>query len=95
MHSRRALLYMPGDNWKMSTKSLTLDVDSICMDMEDGAAVNKKAEARSTIVKALQEYKGGNRSHPTMRAIAAGLTDQDMADLAAYYATNDGKVAAK
>src|SRR4051812_27335940 len=35
------------------------------------------------IVKALQGYKSGERSHPTMRAIAAGLSDQDMADLAA------------
>lgn len=47
------------------------------------------------IVKALQEYKAGNRSHPTMRAIAAGLTDQDMADLAAYYASDSTKSAAK
>jgi citrate lyase beta subunit len=46
---------MPGDNWKMITKSITLGVDSICMDMEDGAAINKKAEARATIAKALQE----------------------------------------
>jgi len=37
------------------------------------------------IVKALQEYKAGERSHPTMRGIAEGLTDQDMADIAAYY----------
>jgi cytochrome c553 len=37
------------------------------------------------IVKALQEYQSGERSHPTMRAIAAGLTEQDMANLAAYY----------
>jgi cytochrome c553 len=37
------------------------------------------------IVRALQEYKTGNRTHPSMRAIAASLTDQDMADLAAYY----------
>jgi len=47
------------------------------------------------LVKALQEYKAGNRSHPTMRAIAAGLTDQDMADLAAYYASDSMKSAAK
>lgn len=37
------------------------------------------------IVKALGEYKSGARSHPSMHAIAAGLTEQDMADLAAYY----------
>lgn len=37
------------------------------------------------IVSALKAYKTGERSHPTMKAIAASLTDQDMADLAAYY----------
>jgi cytochrome c553 len=47
------------------------------------------------IVKALQGYKSGERSHPTMRAIAAGLTDKDMADLAAYYAADDMKTAGK
>jgi len=47
------------------------------------------------IVKALQEYKNGNRSHPSMRAIAAGLSDKDMADLAAYYASEPVKSAAK
>ena len=47
------------------------------------------------IVKALQEYKSGERGHPTMRAIAAGLNDQDMADLAAYYSAGAAKTAAK
>jgi cytochrome c553 len=37
------------------------------------------------IVKALQSYKTGERNHPTMRGIARGLTDADMADIAAYY----------
>lgn len=34
---------------------------------------------------ALNEYKKGARSHPTMDAIAGSLSDQDIADLAAYY----------
>ena len=37
-------------------------------------------------MKALQEYKSGERTHPSMRAIAASLSDKDMADVAAYYA---------
>ncbi|HYJ18621.1 MAG TPA: cytochrome c [Burkholderiales bacterium] len=37
------------------------------------------------IVSALKAYKAGDRSHPTMKAIAASLSEQDMADLAAYY----------
>lgn len=38
------------------------------------------------IVSALKAYKEGQRSHPTMQGIAAGLSEQDMQDLAAYYA---------
>jgi cytochrome c553 len=41
------------------------------------------------IVKSLQDYKSGARKHPTMSGIAATLSDQDMADLAAYYVTNE------
>ncbi|NRF68080.1 cytochrome c4 [Aquincola sp. S2] len=34
---------------------------------------------------ALDAYRKGDRKHPSMRAIAASLTDQDIADLSAYY----------
>lgn len=37
------------------------------------------------IVAALNAYKKGERKHPTMRGIADTLSDQDMADVAAYY----------
>ena len=37
------------------------------------------------IVAALNAYKKGERRHPTMRGVALVLTDQDMADVAAYY----------
>jgi cytochrome c553 len=47
------------------------------------------------IVKALQAYRSGERTHPTMRAIAADLSDQDMADLAAFYASESTRSAAK
>ena len=39
------------------------------------------------MVNALQAYKSGARSHPSMRGIAQSLSDQDMADLAAYYSS--------
>ena len=38
------------------------------------------------ISSALHAYKKGDRKHPTMDAIADSLSDQDMADVAAYYA---------
>ena len=37
------------------------------------------------IVNALKAYQSGERSHPTMRAQAAGLTETDMQDIAAYF----------
>ena len=35
---------------------------------------------------ALRAYKTGERSHPSMRGIAASLTEKDILDLSAYYA---------
>ena len=37
---------------------------------------------------ALHEYKKGERKYPTMRGIADSLSDQDIADLAAYYSAS-------
>ena len=42
-------------------------------------------QSASYITAALNAYKGGDRKHPTMRAIADTLKDQDIADVAAYY----------
>lgn len=39
------------------------------------------------VVKALQDYRAGGRKHPSMNGVAGSLSDQDMADLAAYYAS--------
>ena len=47
------------------------------------------------IVSALRAYKSGERRHPSMRAIAASLSDQDMADLAAFYASRSTKSASR
>ena len=59
MHSRRALLYMPGDDRRKIEKATTLGVDCICMDMEDGTAISKKAEARAVISQAMKELDFG------------------------------------
>ena len=38
------------------------------------------------IASALTAYRSGDRKFPTMRSVASSLTDQDIADIAAYYA---------
>ena len=42
-------------------------------------------QSRAYLVNALKAYRSGERSHPSMRGIAASLTDKDMEELAAYY----------
>src|SRR4051794_37682624 len=39
------------------------------------------------LLKALKDYKSGARANPMMSAFAATLSDQDMEDLAAFYAS--------
>ncbi len=43
-------------------------------------------QSEKYIASALNAYKTGERNHPSMVGISRGLSDQDMADLAAYYA---------
>jgi cytochrome c553 len=42
------------------------------------------------IAAALDGYRKGDRKHPSMRGIAGSLTDQDIADLAAFYESHGG-----
>ena len=80
MHSRRALLYMPGDDRRKIEKATTLGVDSICMDMEDGVAAKKKVEARSVIAQAMKELDFGDSERCIrINSIGSGLEKQDLA----------------
>jgi citrate lyase beta subunit len=76
---------MPGDDWKKITKALTLGVDCICMDMEDGVALNRKAEARATIAKALQELDfGTSEKLARINAVGSGLEQDDIRAVLSY-----------
>ncbi|HRQ33038.1 MAG TPA: CoA ester lyase [Anaerolineales bacterium] len=79
MRARRAILYMPGDDRRKIQKATTLGVDSICMDMEDGVAANKKAEAREVIAGAMKELDFG-KSERCIRInqIGSGLEKRDL-----------------
>jgi cytochrome c553 len=43
------------------------------------------------IIAALTAYRNGDRKHPTMRGIATSLSDQDIKDIAAHYASLGGE----
>ncbi len=79
MRARRAILYMPGDDMHKIRKATTLGVDSICMDLEDGVAVNRKSSARQTIVQALSELNFGNSERLVrINSIDSGLEVDDL-----------------
>lgn len=54
-----------------------------------GVAPNPALAGKSAdqLLQALQDYKSGKRSNAVMKAMTAGLSDPDMANLAAYYAS--------
>ena len=90
MHSRRALLYMPGDDRHKIEKSTTLGVDCICMDMEDGVAVTRKVEARAVIAQAMKELDFGTSERCIrINSIGSGV---EKYDLAAALATNPDSI---
>jgi len=54
-------------------------------------AMNPKLAGQSAkyLLKQLQDYKSGARQNPTMSAMVASLSDQDMADIAAWFASQE------
>lgn len=49
-------------------------------------------QSQQYLINALTAYQKGDRRHPSMRGIAGSLSEQDMADLAAFYAQHAGDV---
>ncbi len=94
MHSRRALLYVPGSDWRKIEKAITLKADSVCLDLEDGVAANRKSEARETLARALRELDFGRAERlARINAIGSGLEADDLA--AVVSARPDGIVIPK
>eukprot|EP01100_Stratorugosa_tubuloviscum_P014816 TRINITY_DN8123_c0_g1_i1.p1 TRINITY_DN8123_c0_g1~~TRINITY_DN8123_c0_g1_i1.p1 ORF type:complete len:324 (-),score=139.61 TRINITY_DN8123_c0_g1_i1:124-1095(-) len=52
---RRALFYVPGNDERKIQKAKKLDLDCVCLDIEDGVAENRKALAREIINETLKK----------------------------------------
>jgi citrate lyase beta subunit len=77
---------MPGDDRRKIEKSTTLAVDCICMDMEDGVAMTRKADARAIVAEAMRELDFGESERCIrINSIGSGLESYD---LVAALATN-------
>jgi citrate lyase beta subunit len=73
------MLYMPGDDRHKIEKAIQLEVDCICMDMEDGVAQNRKEAARRTIAAALGELSFGHSEKlARINPVGSGLEPADL-----------------
>ena len=94
MRARRALLYMPGDDERKIRKAATLDADCVCLDMEDGVALSRKAEARDLIPRLLRELDFGCAERlARINPVGSGMEADDLA--AALEGRPDGVVIPK
>jgi citrate lyase beta subunit len=94
MRARRALLYMPGDDERKIRKATTLDVDCVCLDMEDGVALSRKDEARTHIPRMLRELDFGRSERlARINPVGSGMEADDLA--AALEGRPDGIVIPK
>lgn len=78
--ARRSLLFMPGDSLRKIEKAAAWDVDTIIMDLEDGVAQNRKAEARTTVAEALLNLQFGRRERLVrVNHLSTGLVAREIA----------------
>jgi citrate lyase beta subunit len=69
--SRRALLFVPGDDARKIAKAAASGADCVILDLEDGVAANRKQAARETTLSSLQSIDFG-RSEKLVRVNPAG-----------------------
>jgi len=60
VRARRALLYVPGNDLHKIEKAASLQVDCICLDLEDAVAAGQKTAARASVASALQSVNFGS-----------------------------------
>jgi citrate lyase beta subunit len=78
MRARRALLYVPGSDLHKIEKTAQLYVDSVCIDLEDGVAASRKAEARETLAHAHSTLEWKSERLARINAIGSGLESADL-----------------
>jgi citrate lyase beta subunit len=70
---------MPGDDLHKIQKAIGLNVDTICMDIEDAVAFNRKADARATIAEALRTLDFGRAERLVrINPVGSGMEEDDL-----------------
>lgn len=81
---RRSLLYIPASSKKMLEKALTLNADTIALDLEDGVAQTAKTVARENLLDSFTKLKSDCKTPELgirLNAVSSGLFEDDIAFL--------------
>jgi len=81
---RRALMYVPGSDSRKVAKIPQLGADCVCLDCEDGVALNQKAAARENIRNILDKQEvdfGRSECSVRVNSIESGLCGEDLKDI--------------
>ena len=76
----RSLLFIPGNNERFLKKSIKLQADILCFDLEDSVPSNEKEAARNLVARYLASRQGDNDSFIYVRinSFDSGLVDGDL-----------------
>jgi len=76
----RSLLFIPGNNERFLKKSIKLQADILCFDLEDSVPSNEKEAARILVARYLASRQGDNDSFIYVRinSFDSGLVDGDL-----------------
>ena len=76
----RSLLFIPGNNERFLKKSIKLQADILCFDLEDSVPSNEKEAARILVARFLASRQGENDSFIYVRinSFDSGLVDGDL-----------------
>jgi len=76
----RSLLFIPGNNERFLKKSIKLQADILCFDLEDSVPSNEKEAARILVARYLASKQGENDSFIYVRinSFDSGLVDGDL-----------------
>ena len=79
LRARRAILYVPGNETRKIEKAITLGADSVCLDLEDGVAPNRKVDARETIARAFRTLNfGASEKLGRINGVGTGFESDDL-----------------
>jgi len=92
-----ALVFLPATLMAKGDANSGRDKAKVCEACHgiDGKSVdptypNLAGQHESYLQKALGDYRAGRRTNPVMAGFAGPLSDQDIMDLAAWYASQEG-----